>query len=57
MEVIFAAEVISAVFVAALAASSTAAHDFKVGALDISHPWSRTTADGVTVIGGRAEVQ
>jgi periplasmic copper chaperone A len=46
------AKVISVVFVAALAASSAAAHDFKVGALDISHPWSRPTTNGVTVAGG-----
>ncbi len=52
MGVIFAAKVISAVFVAALAASSAVAHDFKVGALDISHPWSRPTVNGVTVAGG-----
>lgn len=45
-------KVISAVFVAALAASSAAAHDFKVGALDVSHPWSRPTTNGVTAAGG-----
>lgn len=39
-------------FVAALAASSAAVHDFKVGALDISHPWSHPTTNGVTVAGG-----
>jgi hypothetical protein len=31
--------------------SSIAAHDFKVGALNIGHPWSRPTANGVTVAG------
>ena len=36
-------------FVAALPASS--ANDFKVKALDISHAWSRPTANGVTVAG------
>jgi periplasmic copper chaperone A len=46
------ANVNSAAFVAALAASSAAAHDFKVGALDISRPWSRPTANGVAVAGG-----
>ena len=46
------AKVISAVFVAVLAASSAAAHDFKVDALDISHSWSRPTANGLTVAGG-----
>jgi copper(I)-binding protein len=40
------ARVISAVFVATLAASSAAARDFKVGTLDIRHPWSRPTAEG-----------
>jgi hypothetical protein len=40
------ARVISAVFVATLAASSTAARDFKVGTLGIGDPWSRPTAEG-----------
>jgi copper(I)-binding protein len=52
MESSLSLKVISAVFVAALAATSAAAHDFKVGALDISHPRSRVTANGVTVAGG-----
>jgi hypothetical protein len=43
MGVVVAAKIISAVLSPALAASSTAAHDFKVGALDIGHPWSRPT--------------
>ena len=51
-KVISAVKAISAVFIAALAAGSAAAHDFKVGALDISHSWSRPTANGVTVAGG-----
>ena len=49
MGVVFTAKVSSAV--GALAASSAAAHDFKVGARDIGNPRSRPAANGVTVYG------
>jgi len=47
-------KIISAVVVVAtmLAATAAVAHDFKVGELDIAHPWSRPTAKGATVAGG-----
>jgi hypothetical protein len=51
MGFVFAARVISAVFVAALAVGSAAARNFKVGALDIGRLWSLPTANGVTVAG------
>jgi periplasmic copper chaperone A len=35
-----------------LVASDALAHDFKVGALDISHPWSRPTPEGIDIAGG-----
>ena len=47
MGVIFTAKASSAVFVGAHAASCAAAYDFKVGARDIGHPRSRTTASGI----------
>jgi len=42
------------VFVAAavFAASGATAHEFKVGALDIGHPWSRPTPKDANVAGG-----
>jgi copper(I)-binding protein len=42
------------VFVAAtvFAASGAAAHEFKVGALDIGHPWSRPTPKDANIAGG-----
>jgi len=44
----------SAVLLAAavFAATSAAAHDFKVGEIDIGHPWSRPTMKGTTAAGG-----
>jgi copper(I)-binding protein len=39
-------------FVVAFAADRTAAHEFKVGALDIGHPWSRPTPKGASIAGG-----
>jgi periplasmic copper chaperone A len=45
---------VSAVLLAAtmLAATAAAAHDFKIGELDIGHPWSRPTMKGATAAGG-----
>jgi len=37
---------------AVLAASGGAAHEFKVGALHIAHPWSRPTPKGANIAGG-----
>lgn len=37
---------------AGFAASGAAAHDFKAGALDIAHPWSRPTPKGANIAGG-----
>jgi copper(I)-binding protein len=35
-----------------LVASGAGAHDFKVGALDIGHPWSRPTPKDANIAGG-----
>jgi periplasmic copper chaperone A len=42
------------VFVAAavFTAGEATAHEFKVGALDIGHPWSRPTPQGADIAGG-----
>ena len=37
---------------AAAAVSAAQAHDFKVGALDIGHPWSRPTPKDANIAGG-----
>jgi copper(I)-binding protein len=52
--VIFRAVFVFSLFAAAavLAASVTAAHEFKVGALYIGHPWSRPTPKGANIAGG-----
>ena len=46
--------VTAAIFVAAslLIASAAGAHEFKVGALDIGHPWSRPTPKDANIAGG-----
>src|SRR6185503_15540594 len=36
--------------------TGAAAHDFKVGALVIDHPWSRATPKGATVAGGYMKI-
>jgi copper(I)-binding protein len=36
----------------ALAANAAAAHDYKVGPLEIKHPWARATPKGAAVGGG-----
>src|SRR5262245_28143754 len=35
-----------------LIVSSAVAHEYKVGALDIGHPWSRPTPEGADIAGG-----
>jgi len=46
--------VTAAIFVAAslLIATAAGAHDFKVGTLDIGHPWSRPTPADASIAGG-----
>jgi copper(I)-binding protein len=36
----------------AFAASTTSAHGYKAGAIEIKHPWSRATPKGASVAGG-----
>lgn len=43
---------LASVAAAALAATGAAAHEYKVGALDIGHPWSRPTPKEATIAGG-----
>ena len=40
----------------AFAASAASAHDYKVGALVINHPWSRATPKGATIAGGYLKI-
>lgn len=40
----------------ALAASTAAAHDYKLGALEITHPWTRATPKGAPVAGGYLKI-
>src|SRR5690348_1869385 len=35
-----------------LAATAVSAHEYKAGAIEIQHPWSRATPKGATVAGG-----
>lgn len=42
--------------VLALAMSAAEAHDYKVGALEIGHPWTRATPKGATVAGGYLKI-
>jgi len=35
-----------------LMASGVAAHDYKVGSIEIDHPWARATPKGASVGGG-----
>jgi copper(I)-binding protein len=44
----------STIFAAMLACglAAAAAHDYKLGALEIKHPWTRATPKGATVAGG-----
>ena len=43
---------VASVAAAAFAATSAAAHEYKVGALDIGHPWSRPTPKEANIAGG-----
>ena len=45
---------ISAIF--ALIVSAANAHDYKVGALEIGHPWTRATPKGAAIAGGYLKV-
>ena len=36
----------------ALAASSASAHEYKVGSIEIKHPWARATPKGAEIAGG-----
>jgi len=49
---VFSLFVTAAVF----AASGAAAHEFKVGALDIAHPWSRPTPKDASIAGGYLKI-
>jgi copper(I)-binding protein len=40
----------------AFAATAAFAHDYKVGSLEIQHPWSRATPKGATVAGGYLKI-
>ena len=42
--------------VLALVMSAAHAHDYKVGALEIGHPWTRATPKGATVAGGYLKI-
>jgi copper(I)-binding protein len=42
--------------VIALAMSAAQAHDYKVGSLEIGHPWTRATPKGATVAGGYLKI-
>ena len=49
----------AAIFLAgalALVASSAIAHEYKVGALQIGHPWARATPNGAAVGGGYLKI-
>src|SRR5690348_17259359 len=43
---------LASVAMAALAATGAAAHDYKVGAIGIGHPWSRPTPKEANIAGG-----
>lgn len=42
--------------VLAIAAGAASAHDYKIGSLEIQHPWSRATPKGATVAGGYLKI-
>lgn len=44
------------VAVLALTASAAEAHDYKIGTLEIAHPWTRATPKGATVAGGYLKI-
>lgn len=41
---------------AATIASAALAHDFKIGSIDIDHPWTRATPKGASVAGGYLKI-
>ena len=41
---------------ALLAAGATSAHEYKVGSLQIGHPWTRATPKGAAVGGGYLKI-
>ena len=43
---------LASVAVSAFAATGAAAHEYKVGAIDIGHPWSRPTPKDANIAGG-----
>jgi copper(I)-binding protein len=47
---------IAGIAVLASLALAAQAHDFKVGAIEISHPWARATPKGATVAGGYLKI-
>jgi copper(I)-binding protein len=47
-----AVKTIAIAALAATVASAALAHDFKIGSIDINHPWTRATPKGATVAGG-----
>jgi copper(I)-binding protein len=51
MTSVFSVFVVS-VAAAAFAATGAAAHEYKVGAIDIGHPWSRPTPKDANIAGG-----
>jgi copper(I)-binding protein len=40
----------------ALIASAASAHDYKIGTLEIAHPWTRATPKGAPVAGGYLKI-
>ena len=42
--------------VIALVASAVEAHDYKIGSLEIGHPWTRATPKGASVAGGYLKI-
>jgi copper(I)-binding protein len=42
--------------VAMLAAANAGAHEYKLGALEIGHPWARATPKGATIGGGYLKI-
>jgi periplasmic copper chaperone A len=45
-----------AALVACLLAAPASAHDYKLGSLEISHPWTRATPKGAAVAGGYVKI-
>lgn len=45
-----------AVLLAFIATTTASAHDYKLGALEIQHPWARATPKGAKVAGGYLKI-